>query len=98
MSTFATQQGVKGAQFDRVMVIIDDDEGRAQTPFSYGKYFGITPLSPRDQENLAQGLDPVLGRKRRLFSVCCSRAVQDITVVLVRPDVDARGEERRVGK
>src|SRR3546814_20687317 len=89
MSTFATQQGVKGAEFDRVMVIIDDDEGRAQTLFSYGKYFGITPLSDRDQENLAQGLDSVLGRTRRLFSFRCSRAVQDLAVVLFHPVVAA---------
>lgn len=89
MSPFATQQGVKGAEFDRVMVIIDDDEGRAQTLFSYGKYFGITPLSDRDQENLAQGADSVLGRTRRLFYVCCSRAVQDLAVVMFLPDVGA---------
>lgn len=89
MSPFATQQGVKGAEFDRVMVIIDDDEGRAQTLFSYGKYFGITPLSDRDQENLAQGLDSVIGRTRRLFYVCCSRAVQDLVVVMFLPDVGA---------
>lgn len=93
MSPFATQQGVKGAEFDRVMVIIDDDEGRAQTLFSYGKYFGITPLSERDEENLAQGLDSVLGRTRRLFYVCCSRAVQDLAVVMFLPDVAASRQQ-----
>lgn len=93
MSPFATQQGVKGAEFDRVLVIIDDDEGRAQTLFSYGKYFGITPLSDRDEENLAQGLDSVLGRTRRLFYVCCSRAVQDLAVVMFLPDVAASRQQ-----
>jgi DNA helicase-2/ATP-dependent DNA helicase PcrA len=89
MSPFATQQGVKGAEFARVMVIIDDDEGRAQTLFSYGKYFGITPLSDTDRENLAEGTDSVLGRTRRLFYVCCSRALQDLAVVMFLPDVGA---------
>src|SRR6202000_3111704 len=44
-SPFATQQGVKGAEFDRVLVVVDDEEGKGQTQISYGKYFGITPLS-----------------------------------------------------
>ena len=89
MSPFATQQGVKGAEFDRVMVIIDDDEGRAQTLFSYGKYFGVTPLSDTDRENISAGQDSVLGRTRRLFYVCCSRAVRDLAVIMFLPDVAA---------
>ena len=88
-SPFATQQGVKGAEFDRVLVIIDDEEGRGQTNFSYGKYLGITPLSEKDQENINDGQDSVLGRTRRLFYVCCSRAVTDLAVVIFLPDVDA---------
>lgn len=88
-SPFATQQGVKGAEFDRVLVIVDDEEGRGQTQISYGKYFGITPLSDTDRTNIEQNLDSVLGRTRRLFYVCCSRAVEDLAVVVFLPDVDA---------
>jgi DNA helicase-2/ATP-dependent DNA helicase PcrA len=88
-SPFATQQGVKGAEFDRVLVIVDDEEGRGQTQISYGKYFGITPLSDTDRTNIEQNLDSVLGRTRRLFYVCCSRAVQDLAVVMFLPDVVA---------
>ncbi|MBY3613525.1 UvrD-helicase domain-containing protein [Rhizobium bangladeshense] len=89
LSPFATQQGVKGAEFDRVMVLLDDEEGRGQTLFSYGKYFGITELSPTDKANIAEGKDSVISRTRRLFYVCCSRAVQDLAVVLFVPDVAA---------
>lgn len=89
MSPFATQQGVKGAEFERVLVIIDDEEGRAQTHFSYGKYFGITPLSDTDRENIAEGIDSAISRTRRLFYVCCSRAVQDLAVVMFIPNVAA---------
>lgn len=89
MSPFATQQGVKGAEFDRVLVLIDDDEGRGQNQFSYGKYFGITPLSERDTENLAKGEDSVLERTRRLFYVCSSRATRDLAVVMFLPNVEA---------
>ena len=87
-SPFATQQGVKGAEFERVLVILDDEEGDYNL-FSYGKYFGITPLSDTGRQHLEDGTDSVLGRTRRLFYVCCSRAVNDLTVVLFVPDVDA---------
>jgi DNA helicase-2/ATP-dependent DNA helicase PcrA len=85
-SPFATQQGVKGAEFKRVLAVLDDEESDYNL-FSYGKYFGITPLSERDMENLQQGQDSVVDRTRRLFYVCCSRAVQDLAVVMFVPDV-----------
>ncbi|MFK5057935.1 ATP-dependent helicase, partial [Klebsiella pneumoniae] len=42
-SPFATHHGVKGAQFERVLVVIDDEEA-AFHQYSYGKYFGYSPL------------------------------------------------------
>ncbi|PRZ45122.1 UvrD-helicase domain-containing protein [Tritonibacter scottomollicae] len=85
MSPFATQQGIKGAEFGKVIVVVDDEEGRTNT-FSYGKYFGVTPLSDTDRENLAAGKDSVIDRTRRLFYVCCSRALSDLTVVIFAED------------
>lgn len=87
-SPFATQQGVKGAEFQRVLVVLDDEESDYNL-FSYGKYLDITPLSDRDRENLDRNVDSVLGRTRRLFYTCCSRAVQDLAVVVFVPDVCA---------
>ena len=87
-SPFATQQGIKGAEFDRVLVILDDEEA-GYNLFSYGKYFGITALSEKDNQNIAAGSDSVLDRTRRLFYVCCSRAVQDLAVILFVRDVGA---------
>ncbi|QRF58611.1 ATP-dependent helicase [Variovorax paradoxus] len=89
LSPFATQQGVKGAEFERVVVLIDDEEGQNQRQFSYGKYFGMAPLSETDQENIAAGEDNVIDRTRRLFYVCCSRATRDLAVVMFVPDVAA---------
>lgn len=87
-SPFATQQGIKGAEFDRVLVVLDDEE--SDHPFfSYGKYFGFTALSNKDQENIADGKESILDRTRRLFYVCCSRACKDLAVVLFAPDVAA---------
>jgi DNA helicase-2/ATP-dependent DNA helicase PcrA len=87
-SAYATQQGVKGAQFDRVLVVIDDEEGR-HMQFSYGKYFGYVPLSDKDQEKSVRGVESVVDRTRRLFYVCCSRARKDLAVVIFVPDVTA---------
>lgn len=87
-SPFATQQGIKGAEFQRVLIILDDEEG-AYNLFSYGKYFGFTELSNTDRNNEATREDSVISRTRRLFYVCCSRAVRDLAVILVAPDVAA---------
>lgn len=89
LSPFATQQGVKGAEFERVLVLVDDEEGQRQRQFSYSKYFGITALSDTDRDNIAEGTDSVVDRTRRLFYVCCSRATRDLAVVMFAPDVTA---------
>jgi DNA helicase-2/ATP-dependent DNA helicase PcrA len=90
-SPFATQQGIKGAEFRRVLIILDDEEG-AYNLFSYGKYFGFTELSNTDRNNEANGEDSVISRTRRLFYVCCSRAMRDLAVILTAPDVAAARE------
>ena len=90
-SPFATQHGIKGAEFQRVLVVLDDEEGDYNL-FSYGKYFGITAPSERDRENVDEGKDSVIDRTRRLFYVCCSRAVQDLAVALFVPDAKAASE------
>ena len=87
-SPFSTQQSIKGAEFDRVLIVVDDEESTTNT-FSYGKYFGVIPQLDRDRENLREGRDTVVDKTRRLFYVCCSRAVQDLAVVVFTSDVDA---------
>jgi DNA helicase-2/ATP-dependent DNA helicase PcrA len=86
LSPFATQQGIKGAEFDKVLVVVDDHEGQSPT-FSYGKYFDVTPLSDTDQKNIAEGKDSVVDRTRRLFYVCCSRALSDLAVIVFAEDI-----------
>ena len=85
LSPFATQQGIKGAEFEKVIVVVDDQEGRTNT-FSYGKYFGVTEPSDTDLANTATGKDSVIDRTRRLFYVCCSRALSDLAVVIFTED------------
>lgn len=87
-SPYSTQQGIKGAEFERVLVVLDDEEGR-HMQFSYDKYIGIKALSDVDKKNVADNKDHSVARTRRLFYVCCSRALRDLAVVLFTADVDA---------
>jgi len=77
---FGTHQGVKGLEFDRVMVILDDEEANGFL-FSYEKLFGAKALTAKDIENEAEGQDSSPMRTRRLFYVTCSRAKISLAVV-----------------
>lgn len=86
-ASFDTHQGVKGLQFERVMVIIDDSAARTTT-FSYDKLFGIEPKSQTDINNESEGKETTLDRTRRLLYVTCSRAMDSLAIVYYTDDVD----------
>ena len=77
---FRTHQGVKGLEFPRVMVIIDDSEARGFM-FSYEKLFGAKELSDKDLQNEQEGKETSFDRTRRLFYVTCSRAENSLAIV-----------------
>ena len=79
-SAFGTHQGVKGLEFERVMVIIDDEESKGFM-FSYDKLFGIKQLTPNDQKNIEEGKETGIDRTLRLFYVACSRAKESLAIV-----------------
>jgi DNA helicase-2/ATP-dependent DNA helicase PcrA len=66
---FDTHQGVKGLEFDRVMVIMDDGEARGFL-FKYEDLFGGNSSGGKTVE-----------ATRRLFYVTCSRATQSLALV-----------------
>lgn len=80
-SQFDTHQGVKGLEFDRVMVIIDDSEIRGFL-FSYDKLFGVKDLSDADLKNKENGKETAIERTQRLFYVTCTRAKNSLAVVM----------------
>lgn len=80
-SPFWTQQGIKGAEFDRVLVVLDDAESN-HSQFSYEKYFGLEEPSDNDQKHMDAGEETTIDRTRRLFYVSCTRALKDLAVVL----------------
>ena len=87
-SPFDTHQGVKGREFPRVMVIIDDTEARGFM-FKYDKLFGVAPLTATDIKNEQEGNDTAQLRARRLFYVTCSRAEESLAIVAYSEDPEA---------
>ncbi|GAB2174918.1 UvrD-helicase domain-containing protein [Dongia sp. agr-C8] len=80
-ASFDTHQGVKGLEFDRVLVVIDKEEERGFM-FSYNKLFGVEPLSARDTELAGEGKDNSIDRTRRLLYVTCSRAKKSLALIM----------------
>jgi DNA helicase-2/ATP-dependent DNA helicase PcrA len=80
-SPYSTQHGTKGSEFSKVIVVLDDDEGKYNL-YSYEKLLGLKELSDTDNQNRADGTDSVIERTRRLMYVCVSRAAESLAVVL----------------
>jgi len=90
-SPFSTQQGIKGLEFDRVLVILDDEEARGYT-FSYDELFNDQPtrtLSGKAHEN---NTSERLARTRRLFYVTCTRAKKSLAVIAYSKNPEKTGE------
>jgi DNA helicase II / ATP-dependent DNA helicase PcrA len=82
---YSTQHGVKGDQFEKVLVVFDDTEAN-WTSYSFSRLF--TPK--------ATGTDPTEGqaeKSRNLAYVCFSRAKQDLRVLLFTKNPTVAREE-----
>lgn len=87
-ASFDTHQGVKGLEFDRVMVLMDDGDARGFL-FGYDKLLGAKELSASDLKNAQEGKDSSIDRTRRLFYVTCSRAKSSLALVAYSTDPGA---------
>lgn len=77
---FDTHQGVKGREFDRVMVVMDDEEAGGFL-FSYEKMFEVKPPTKTDLDRFSKGEETGIDRTRRLFYVTCTRAEKSLALV-----------------
>lgn len=84
---FATHQGVKGLEFPRVMVIMDDIEAKGFL-FSYEKLFGAKSKTTTDIKNEHKGKDTGITRTARLFYVACTRAEKSLAVIAYTENKD----------
>lgn len=77
---FSTHQGVKGEEFDRVLVVIDDDSAKGFL-FSYDKAFGLKAKTATDIKNEQEGKDTSISRTLRLLYVTCTRAMKSLALI-----------------
>ena len=85
---FATHQGIKGLEFPRVLVIMDDAEARGFL-FSYEKLFGAKAITDTDIKNKQEGKDTSILRTSRLFYVACTRAQKSLAVIAYTDNVNS---------
>ena len=89
-SPYATHQGIKGLQFPRVMVILDDKDAR-------GKLFNYEQLVRQGKESQdevstrrkAGRQESKVDATRRLLYVTCSRAQRSLAVVMYTSNPEA---------
>ena len=84
-SPFATQHGVKGAQFDRVLVVMDEEENDFRL-YDYEKVLGDAQASAGDRAAFEKGEDNIWSRTLRLLYVCCTRAKRGLALVFFVAD------------
>lgn len=70
-SPYSTQHGIKGAEFENVLVVMDN--GRWNN-YNFKYFFEQT-----------QGKESVIQRTERIFYVCCSRAKNNLIVYYPNP-------------
>ena len=91
-SPYSTQHGTKGAEFPKVIVILDDTDGRF-FQYSYDKILGVKELSATDLQNQSLGSESVIERTWRLLYVCVSRARESLAVVYFADDATRARQE-----
>lgn len=79
-----THQGVKGLEFERVLVILDDSDARGFM-FSYDKLFEAKPATGGSPDMAENGTM----RTRRLLYVTCTRAQKSLALVAYTKDPEA---------
>lgn len=84
---FRTHQGVKGNEFERVMVVMDDHDAGGNF-FSYEQFFGVKLLSKESQKKRDEGKETGLDRTLRLFYVTSTRAKNSLAHVIYTSDIN----------
>ena len=85
---FSTQHGIKGLEFDRVAVIMDDMDANWFN-YSYDKLLGAKDMSDTDKKNENEGGDNSISRTKRLFYVACTRAKESLALIMYTNNVAA---------
>ena len=84
-SPYATQHGVKGAQFDRVVVVMDEEESDYRT-YNYERVFASAEARAADHARVQRGDENTWSRTLRLLYVCCTRARRGLVLTFFVSD------------
>lgn len=84
-SPYATQHGVKGAQFDRVIVVMDEEESDYRT-YNYERVFASADARAADRAQAQGGDENTWSRTLRLLYVCCTRARRGLVLTFFVAD------------
>jgi DNA helicase-2/ATP-dependent DNA helicase PcrA len=82
---FGTHQGVKGLEFDRVFVILDDSAARGFL-FSYERLLGSNSDKAQGRWKDSEATDTSIDRTRRLLYVACTRAKETLALMVYATD------------
>lgn len=85
LSPYGTHQGVKGLEYERVLVILDDSAAKGFM-FSFDKAMGAKPPSENDRKNALEGKERTEDRTKRLLYVCATRAKKSLAIVAYSSD------------
>lgn len=84
-SPYATQHGVKGAQFERVIVVMDEEESEYRT-YNYERVFASAEARAADRARAQAGDENTWSRTLRLLYVCCTRAQRGLVLTFFVAD------------
>ena len=84
-SPYATQHGVKGAQFERVIVVMDEEESDYRT-YNYERIFASAEARAADRARFLGGDENTWSRTLRLLYVCCTRAQRGLVLTFFVAD------------
>lgn len=87
-SPYATQHGVKGAQFERVIVVMDEEESDYRI-YNYEKVFAGADARAADHARAKDGDENTWSRTLRLLYVCCTRAQRGLVLTFFVADPPA---------
>lgn len=91
-SPYATQHGVKGAEFDRVVVVMDEEESEYRT-YNYERVFASADARAADRARAQAGDENTWSRTLRLLYVCCTRAKRGLVLAFFVADPAATVEK-----
>lgn len=84
-SPYATQHGVKGAQFERVIVVMDEEESEYRT-YNYERVFASPEARAADRARAQDGDENIGSRTLQLLYVCCTRAQRGLVLTFFVAD------------